>query len=90
MLYEEGRCQRRDNGHGDDDGIDVVGDDSERESETCDNEGKLTYLCQRAAAVHRVLETLAGEEYAERREEQLADDRDKRDNDDRDDVFNDH
>ena len=90
MLDEERRCQRRDDGDGDDDRIDIVRNHAEGQAKARYDKGEFTDLRKRAAAVNSILQALPGEQHPHRGEEQLADDGDKGENKDRDDILHDH
>ena len=66
MLDEERRSQRRDDGNGDDDRIDIVRDHAEGQAEARYDEGEFTDLRERAAAVNSILQALPGEQHAHR------------------------
>ena len=65
ILDQKRRCQRRDDGHGDHDGIEMVGDHAEVHTKGRDDKGKLADLGQRTAAAHGPAETLPGQQHAQ-------------------------
>ena len=58
VLDEERRCQRRDDGDGDDDRIDIVRNHAEGQAKARYDKGEFTDLRKRAAAVNSILQAL--------------------------------
>ena len=79
-LDKEWRGQRGNDGYGDDDGIDIVRDHAQRQTQRRDDKRKFADLRQRAAAVDGLPQCVAGQQHTQRGEDQLAHDGHQRQN----------